>query len=219
MFQSDLSLDRVAAMDVSRTYDADFFAMHTPWRAEYDAIADAIADRLTFTSALDLGCGTGFLIARLASRGLDVAGVDGSPEALNFVPADIRNKILTLDLTIPRDLGKYDLVICCEVAEHLPPQHADTLVDTICRCASEWIFFTAAVPGQGGYGHLNEQPHSYWIEKFAQRGFLLEAELTSVLRHSFSQSVRTIWWFARNALLFRRSGSGQPTGSTGAELG
>ena len=33
------------------------------------------------------------------------------------------------------------------------------------------ICFSAAVPGQGGYQHINEQFQDYWIEKFRARGY------------------------------------------------
>jgi len=67
-------------------------------------------------------------------------------------------------------LRKYDLVLCLEVAEHLSPLFAGRLVDNICN-HTDTVFFSAATPGQGGYNHLNEQPHSYWVEKFEKRGF------------------------------------------------
>ena len=37
---------------------------------------------------------------------------------------------------------------------------------------SDVILFSAAIPGQGGTHHVNEQWPSYWIEKFAARGYV-----------------------------------------------
>jgi hypothetical protein len=62
------------------------------------------------------------------------------------------------------------LVICTEVAEHLPANVASQLVSHLVSL-SDVILFTAATPGQGGRHHLNEQPHSYWVALFAQLGF------------------------------------------------
>ena len=62
------------------------------------------------------------------------------------------------DLCGRLELGRYDLVICTEVAEHLLAEHADTLIENIDRAAAEWVFFTAAALGQRGFGHVNEQP-------------------------------------------------------------
>lgn len=190
-------------------YDRDFFAMHGPWRAEYEGIADALARRLQFSSVLDLGCGTAFLIARLAQLGKQVQGVEGSPAALEFIPETVRHAVVLRDLTVPFDPGRHDLVICSEVAEHLPERYAETLVQTICGAAAEWVFFTAAVPGQGGFGHVNEQPHDYWIARFARRGLRLDASVTGELRAELAKQLNTTWWFSRNAMLFR-CGTGEP---------
>jgi SAM-dependent methyltransferase len=189
-------------MDISAVYDRRFFARQVPWRDEYDAIADALVEHLRFSTVLDLGCGTGFLIARLARHGKTVTGINGSRDAHVFAASEVRQKILIHDLTGPVELGQYDLVICTEVAEHLPAAYADTLIESICRNAGAWVFFTAALPGQGGHGHVNEQPHRYWIYKFRERGFALDAARTASFRRGLSQVIRVAQWFTRNALLF-----------------
>lgn len=189
-------------MDVSAVYDRRFYARQVPWRDDYDAIADTLVKQLRFSTVLDLGCGSGFLIARLARRTKAVTGVDGSRNAHVFADPEVRQNIVIRDLTAPVQLGRYDLVICTEVAEHLPAAYADTLVESICRNAGTWVFFTAALPGQGGHGHVNEQSHAYWIGKFRERGFAFDAPRTAALRRDLSQVVRIIHWFTRNALLF-----------------
>jgi SAM-dependent methyltransferase len=189
-------------MDISAVYDRRFFARQVPWRHEYDIVADALAARLPFNDVLDLGCGSGFLIARLARHGKAVTGVDGSPDSHIFAAAEVRHKIMIRDLRQPLDLGRYDLVICSEVAEHLPAAHADTLVASVCRNAVGWVFFTAALPGQGGHGHVNEQPHDYWIDKFRRRGYPFDLPRTMAIRQDLAGSLRLIRWFARNAMLF-----------------
>ena len=37
---------------------------------------------------------------------------------------------------------------------------------------SDVILFSAAIPGQGGDHHVNEQWPSYWIARFRERGFV-----------------------------------------------
>lgn len=64
----------------------------------------------------------------------------------------------------------FDVAVSMEVAEHLPESVADRYLDLLTRL-SPVIVFTAATPGQGGTDHVNEQPHSYWIEKYRDRGF------------------------------------------------
>src|SRR5205814_1764959 len=45
-----------------------------------------------------------------------------------------------------------------------------TFVDNLTRHGS-LIVFSAAIPGQGGEHHVNEQPWEYWRVKFADRGY------------------------------------------------
>ena len=75
------------------------------------------------------------------------------------------------DLNRPVDTSeKFDLVVCIEVAEHLDKAAAAPLVRTLTRTAPV-VLFSAAPPGQGGHGHVNEQPRAYWHALFAQHGF------------------------------------------------
>jgi hypothetical protein len=43
-------------------------------------------------------------------------------------------------------------------------------VNLLCR-ASDAVVFSAAIPRQGGTGHINEQPQSYWARRFARNGY------------------------------------------------
>jgi hypothetical protein len=53
---------------------------------------------------------------------------------------------------------RFDLAASLEVAEHLSSARADGFVEHLTRL-SDRVLFSAEVPGQGGYGHRNEQPH------------------------------------------------------------
>ena len=154
------------------------------------------------TSVVDVGCGTGTWLAAIRRRGVeDVVGVDGSP-----VPGDLlqipRERFLVRDLSKPLDLGRtFDLALCLEVAEHLPAAAAGTLVASLAALAPV-VLFSAAIPGQGGVGHVNEEWPRAWAERFAAAGY------------SWADPIRPrIWddpgvehWYAQNALLFHRPG-------------
>jgi hypothetical protein len=76
------------------------------------------------------------------------------------------------DLSQPISLGRrFDLVQSLEVAEHLPVEAADSFVEMLTAHGS-LVLFSAAVPGQGGEHHINEQPLEYWREKFSCRGYV-----------------------------------------------
>jgi SAM-dependent methyltransferase len=189
--------------DVSRTYDKPFFEMHIAWRAEYEAIADLLIKTMEFSSAVDLGCGNAFIISRLQQCGKAVAGVDGSAYALAAAPADVSGLIQIHDLRTPLFVGKFDLAICTDVAEHLEPHFSDVLIHTVCAHSKGLVYFSAAVPGQGGHYHFNEQPHAYWVEKFQRHGFNLQADLTGLARNGLKDVVHAVWWIAQNSVVLR----------------
>lgn len=191
-------------MDASAIYDRAFFEMHRPWKAEYDVIADTLARYVQFDSVLDLGCGNGFLIARFAEKGKHVLGVDASIHALEYAPERVAGRIRIMDLTRPGSIGRFDLVVCSEVAEHLEECYAGVLVETICSSAARAVYFTAATPGQGGHHHVNEQPHEYWIARFQRHGFALDSTTTSALRDDLASAIEAVWWFRNNSLVFRK---------------
>lgn len=116
------------------------------------------------------------------------------PEQL-LIPGE---HFLARNLAQPFDLGRrFDLVQCLEVAEHLSADHAATLVDNLIR-HSDRVLFSAAVPGQGGEYHVNEQPYAYWRALFAARGYRLFDWLRPQLRDQ--REVEP--WYRYNLLLF-----------------
>ena len=121
-------------------------------------------------SVLDVGCGTGKVLDHLMHRGIaDLQGLEGSELAIRA--ATHPNLIRQVDLSKPVDLARrFDLIYTVEVAEHIHPSGADEFVRTLTRHGDR-ILMTAARPGQGGLGHLNEQEPAYWEQKMAAAGF------------------------------------------------
>jgi hypothetical protein len=72
-------------------------------------------------------------------------------------------------------------ISCVEVAEHIHSNYVETFLDSLVR-HSDTIAMSATPPGQGGEGHFNEQPRSYWIVKLDTRGYRLHEEWTDELR-------------------------------------
>jgi 2-polyprenyl-3-methyl-5-hydroxy-6-metoxy-1,4-benzoquinol methylase len=130
-------------------------------------------------SWLDVGCGTGAALAYVADKGIVTVGVERSSVAIRH--SRVRERIIQHDLSVPLTLNrKFDVVWCYEVAEHLPAGAADRLVETLCR-HGDIVVFSAAPPGQGGNGHVNEQPAAYWIGRFETMGFGVDESATAQL--------------------------------------
>lgn len=146
-------------------------------------------------SVLDVGCGTGISLDYFKSKGLKVHGIEGSELAIS--KARNPDLISTGDLNTPIHLDEeFDLVWCFEVAEHIHPKYVGELLGTLTSHGNR-ILLSAARPGQGGLGHLNEQPAEYWIQKMEERGFACDQEGSSKYRSLPDH-------FAANILIFDR---------------
>jgi SAM-dependent methyltransferase len=124
-------------------------------------------------SVVDFGCGLGTWISAFKNNGVsDILGLDGKwcNKSLLFKNIDTK-EFKIVDLEKPIHLDKtYDLVISLEVAEHLSKNAADTFVQSLAN-AGKVILFSAAIPEQGGFNHINEQWVSYWEDKFRKHGY------------------------------------------------
>jgi hypothetical protein len=67
---------------------------------------------------------------------------------------------------------------------------------------SDVLVFSAAIPGQGGVSHINEQWQSWWLSKFAARGY----DAFDVIRPVIWHREDVEWWYRQNALLYARKG-------------
>jgi SAM-dependent methyltransferase len=188
-----------------RLYSKSFFEHLDRDQAEgYDAMARAIQFQFRPHSVIDVGCGTGGLLDAIRSSGSSKCKGFEYHKAVLRLCSDRNLDVEFLDLTQPNILDtSFDLVICLEVAEHLPPESADQVVANLTSGPSV-VIFSAAVPGQGGHDHVNEQPAEYWIEKFAMQFFSFDEQATLILRRNWSIPI-VAKWFSHNVLVFRKS--------------
>ncbi len=184
---------------LAHTYDADFYGqLADDVRASAAAVVPIVTNLLSPTSVLDVGCGHGTWLAEFEGNGAtDILGVDGGhvdPAAL-----DIRaDQFQSRDLRVPFDLGRrFDLVVSLEVAEHLPASAAAGFVGTLVAHGAA-VLFSAAVPFQGGAGHVNERWPSYWAGLFAQHGY----EPVDVVRTAVWDNEQVAFWYAQNTILY-----------------
>lgn len=150
-------------------------------------------------TVVDVGCGSGTWAKSYRDAGCDILGIDGTEVQMEqlLVPPDC---FLRRNLVEPLRLERrFELVNCLEVAEHLPKSRADTFVADLCSLG-DVVVFSAAVPGQGGTHHVNEQWPSYWIQRFAASGFVAFDSLRPVLW----EEPTIAWWYAQNVFVFIR---------------
>lgn len=152
------------------------------------------------TSVVDVGCGTGAWLASFRRYGVQtVLGIDSYDH--DKVPNRLsRAEYRKADLTQPLPFDqKFDLALCLEVAEHLPPSAAPTLVENLTKL-SNVIVFSAAIPGQMGFGHVNERWPSFWCRLFDRAGF----RTVDRLRFAVWNNPRVEFWYSQNLLVFVR---------------
>ncbi|MCF0069894.1 class I SAM-dependent methyltransferase [Dyadobacter sp. CY261] len=157
-------------------------------------------------SVVDFGCGLGTFLYCFKEQGVPkVLGMDG-----DWVDRSLLKKYLDENEFISTDLQKadlvhkerYDLAISLEVAEHLSPESADRFIENM-TSLSDNIVFSAAIPGQGGQDHVNEQWPSYWIAKFEKHGYFCH----DILRPYFWNNPNVLWWYKQNILVFSKDPS------------
>ena len=149
-------------------------------------------------SVVDMGSGRGVWLDEWQRSGArDVLGVDGDyvDRSQLAIAAD---RFLAADLTRPVVLDeRCDLAQSLEVGEHLPASAADTLVQSLTD-ASDRVLFSAAVTGQGGEFHINEQPLSYWQKRFEALGY----RAYDCVRPHLARTRNVAPWYRYNTILY-----------------
>lgn len=183
-------------------------------------------------SYLDLGSGTGAMVNCARKLGSEAYGVDliNGPEHW-FLHADLTQPV-KIDhsvkdgsvMNVPLNFNDplyahripvaFDLITCLEVAEHLPLDAHETLVDTIARHLrpapndhepSGYVIFSAAPPGQGGEHHVGCRPAHEWRGMFHERGISYRHDLTTQMCHLFAYVTGPAsHWLGSNLMAFDR---------------
>jgi SAM-dependent methyltransferase len=189
-------------------YSDQFYRTRGPGaRASADVVVSCLAELGLgpFDRVLDLGCGRGDWLAAFGAGGSPtLVGLDGPWNSSHFSgrgEVDFRSADLE-HLGLDAAGASFDLALSVEVLEHLSPAAGDRAVQHLAASAPV-VLFSAAVPGQGGTGHRNEQWPSYWAERFGRHGY----EVFDLLRPRLWSDPRVNFWYRQNLLLFARPDS------------
>jgi hypothetical protein len=183
-------------------YDEKFMG-YTSTSSQYAAgkIIPLLRRSLKVASVADIGCAQGVWLKIWQDAGVnEIRGVDG--DYVQGANLKIAPELFTsADLSKSLDLGrKFDLVQSLEVAEHIERKYADQFVQNLASHAEKYILFSAAVPGQGGEYHVNEQPYEFWRGRLERHGF----EAYDFLRPLILHDRRISFWYRYNCILYVR---------------
>jgi SAM-dependent methyltransferase len=199
------------SVSTADAYGDDFWAFHD--LGDWDGFARIVLAHAPARSIVDVGCGHGLTLAGLArvDPTLRLRGFDESPAALKRAkerglpvePLDFLALSQEKASAVAAELASFDLGICLEVAEHVPPWHSDKLLTIV--SSPKRLVFSAAHPNQGGRFHVNEQPARHWIDRLAARGFAL-APADETFRAAIA-ALDLPFWYGQNVHLFERPGA------------
>ncbi|MBF0470548.1 MAG: bifunctional 2-polyprenyl-6-hydroxyphenol methylase/3-demethylubiquinol 3-O-methyltransferase UbiG [Gammaproteobacteria bacterium] len=118
---------------------------------------------------LDVGCGGGILAEAMATAGADVTGIDMGEAPLEVAKlhllesgAEVNYRRITVEALAEEEPGKYDLITCMEMLEHVP---SPASVITACRQL-------VTEEGQLYFTTLNRNPKS-WLMAIIGAEYLL----------------------------------------------
>ena len=188
-------------MTNDQLYDEKFYrGQKNPSLKSATEILPLVAEFVHPQSVIDIGCGVGTWLAVWQKFGAEIYGVDGDYvdrsqlfiDEENFYPANLEERV-TLN-------KRFDLAMSLEVAEHLSPERADSFVEDLTRLA-DVILFSAAIPAQGGVGHVNEQWQSHWAQKFLRFGYVV----VDCLRPKIWANDNIEFWYRQNIFVCAKS--------------
>lgn len=119
----------------------------------------------------------------------------------NYINCNLEKEVIDLfKINQINSYHNFALCLCLEVAEHISEGRADTLIEMLCNL-SDRVLFSAAIPMQGGTGHINEQPAHYWAAKFEANGFY---PYKTDIRRALFHNPNVEMWYKNNMILYTR---------------
>lgn len=169
-------------------------------------VANTISKSIKPMSIIDIGSGEGIWLNTMAKKfpsvkkltAIDLQNHDTSYlQELQNLNAAFEFKAQNFEISTQLPGSSYDLAICLEVLEHLNKHSAEKLAIEISdKCSL--LIFSAAMKGQGGTHHINEQPLEYWVNLFTSLGYVP----LDVLRPALTKNADVANYYKYNMLIF-----------------
>jgi SAM-dependent methyltransferase len=181
----------LAGGDAGTMHDGDLW----PW----------VMDVLNPSSVLDIGCAEGQCLKFFKKAGCRCAGLDGLQENVDICNKDGLDVVLhdICDDVAPILGPPFDLVWCCDVAEHIEEAHVEKLIRLF--KLGRMLMLTHGDEGHArvGWHHVNNKPEQYWVDLLKANGFVFDQALTDESRkhaHGYYSILGKIFWCQSFAL-------------------
>jgi hypothetical protein len=126
---------------------------------------------------IDYGCAKGFLVHSLRQLGRSAYGEDLSEYALNNCMPSVK-----VFLSKP-SLSKADIIICKDIAEHVPESTIPVFLQFIKHKCKKEVFFVVPLGDNNMFRireyeiditHVTKKDEDWWINSFREAGFRLK---------------------------------------------
>lgn len=190
-------------------YTSEFFSGRRHRKRMYreKSMGKCIVECLDAKSVIDYGCGLGLLLEGVLESGVkNILGIEYSYKSASpFISKHMQSYIRFGNVMEKCDCGKFDCVVSIEVAEHILEEKSDVFVDNLVDSSNMYVILTAAPPGQGGIGHINEQKKQFWIDKIEKKGFKNSTDVLGKFRAKLAEEkVKLPVFVKRNMMIFKR---------------
>lgn len=139
------------------------------WEEQFARYAKRIKSEINPKRTMDVGCAIGFLVEALHDEGIEAYGMDISEYAITQVREDIRPFCKVGNASKKID-GKYDLITCIEVLEHVGKEDIVKVIENICN-ATDDVIFSSTPFDYNEDSHISVNSPEHWVELFAYNGF------------------------------------------------
>lgn len=132
------------------TYDSRRYALINRWDSSHLTRIDRLAAISPGDRVLEVGCGQGHLTLALASRGVDIVGIDANPQAAE-VAASSRVRHMRAESL---DFGdeEFDYIVSVHAIEHIPElDEALAEMARVLKVGGHCVFIYPAEPIMGLY--------------------------------------------------------------------
>ncbi len=131
-------------------YDSKRYAMVNRWDSSHLDKIDRLLDLQPGDRVLEVGCGAGHLVKRLAERGIDIVGIDVNPNASEVAGTDRVIEMAAESLDFPDD--EFDAIVSVHAIEHIPELEAAAAeMARVLRPGGSALYIYPAEPIMGLY--------------------------------------------------------------------